>query len=313
MSAVCHDLHLFADGQLDPAQHQRFEAHLADCHECARGLEEIVVLGALADQLRDDEARQAVAEPPPRPVPLQHPWWQGQRWLQSAVAVVRRPTTWVAAGAAAVLLLFVVELLRHPSPAALLVADLQARPYRATEARLAAPPFSGYRPMSGERGDEARVIDAMTTQRQQGLAALESRHQYHLLGVVYLLGRQYGRAEQTLAAATQSAEGAQRAESAQSAQSADLWNDRAALAYQQGDAKEALARAERALALAPSHGPALWNRALALEALGRIDEAARAFEVCVARNEVGWSGEARLRASVLRARRSAPEVPRGRP
>jgi tetratricopeptide (TPR) repeat protein len=303
MRAGCDDLHPFADGQLDPAEHRRFEAHLAGCDECARGLQDILLLGALADELRQDELRDAeagravLARPGPS-VPLQHPWWHRQRWLQSAVAVSRRPTAWVAAGAAAVLLLFVVELQRHPSPAALLVADLQARPYRATEARLSAPAFSGYRPMSGERGDEARVVDAMTTQRQQGLAALESRRQYHLLGVVYLLGRQYGRAERTLAAAPQSA---------------DVWNDRAALAYQQGQGKQALAWAERALATAPSHGPALWNRALALEALGRIDEAARAFEDCAARNEVGWSGEARLRASVLRARMSPPEVPRGRP
>jgi cellulose synthase operon protein C len=301
VTSACDNLHPFADGQLDQAAHGHFEQHLAECDDCARGLTDILVLGALADQVRDDEAREtqrtqtreeiAIADLPRKSWWRRRPRW---RWHFSW-------TDWrvwsggLGAGVVALGLLLLARTAGSP-PDAFLIAELQGRPYRATEARLAVAAFSGYRPLSGERGAEQRLVDSMTTMRQQALASLERERRYHLLGAVYLLGQQYGRAARVLSLTPDSPE---------------VWNDRAVLAYQQGQMQDAIAHAERALALAPGQGAALWNRALALEALGRYADAARGFEDCAARNEFGWSAEAALRASVLRARLSPREVPRG--
>jgi predicted Zn-dependent protease with MMP-like domain/Flp pilus assembly protein TadD len=56
----------------------------------------------------------------------------------------------------------------------------------------------------------------------------------------------------------------------------------AALALEEGDAEEALARAEEALAAAPRDVPALHYRAEALIALGRWDDALPAYEAALA-------------------------------
>jgi hypothetical protein len=301
VKSVCEDLDAFADGQLDAAEHERFAGHLVDCDDCAQGLEGIFVIGALADQVRADclarehrpDTRVQVTSSGNTPS-----WWL-RRWLRNSVVAPRWLwATGLAVGGAALFLLFEARAHRAPAPDATMIAELQARPYRATEARLAAGAFSQYRPLSSERGREEKAVDALTTFRQQGLSALDARREFHLLGVVYLLGQQYARAGQALSAATETP---------------GVLNDRAVLAYQQGRMSEALRLAERALSASPSHGPALWNKALALEGLGRIEEAARAFEDCAARGEVGWGGEAALRAQVLRAKAPPGGVPVGPP
>jgi hypothetical protein len=291
----CENVHAFADGQLDPDAHHSFEDHLVGCSQCARELDAILLLAACADELHAEESARA------RIVPVNaagrwSTWRKLRRWWQVSVTPTWRwaaGLTVAAAMAAAVLMVVAAS----PSPDQALVADLQARPYRATEARLSAGPFQAYRPLSGERGQEQRLVDAMTD-RQQALAALESRGDYHLLGVIYLFGQQFQRSQRMLALA---------------AQGPEVWDDQAALSYQQGHWEEALAWSERARGAAPGDGAALWNRALALQALGRLAEAARAFEDCAARNEVGWSAEATLRASVLRAKLAPREDRRGKP
>ncbi|HZN95924.1 MAG TPA: hypothetical protein VFB81_24585, partial [Myxococcales bacterium] len=68
-----------------------------------------------------------------------------------------------------------------------------------------------------------------------------------------------------------------------------------------GDVEEALRLADRALAQDPRHGSALWNRALALKALGLQLVAARAFDAAAALGEPGWGDEGRARAQELHA------------
>jgi tetratricopeptide (TPR) repeat protein len=89
--------------------------------------------------------------------------------------------------------------------------------------------------------------------------------------------------------------------------SAEVWSDlaaaRLAVAGTSGDrsaAEAALEAADRALTLSPSLAEALYNRALALEALGRMAEARRAWERCAAtESDPGWSKDARRRAQAL--------------
>ncbi|MEM9491558.1 MAG: hypothetical protein AAGC55_20605, partial [Myxococcota bacterium] len=81
----------------------------------------------------------------------------------------------------------------------------------------------------------------------------------------------------------------------QAAPSTELFNDRAAALLIAGDAvgaERALVMLDRVLTDVSDHGPALWNRALALAALGRTDEAAVVFDVIAGRGEAGWSEEA---------------------
>jgi tetratricopeptide (TPR) repeat protein len=276
MSLPCDDLHRFADGELDRAEHQRFAIHLASCEACGRGLETILVLGAMADGVVA-EARAAApvqaAEVPARPA---RPW-------KPSLLKSRRVLVFVALGGAFAAVLLWYRTRGLPADRALL-AELQARPYRSLEARLAVAELSRYRPLSRERGPEEKAVDALTTYRQQGLAALEARGAHQQLGAVYLLGKQFTRAQRALAAA---------------GETPDVRNDRAVLALERGQPAEALALLEGVLAERPTHGPALWNKALALEHLGRREQAIAVLKACAAAGEPGWSQEAVAKARAL--------------
>jgi anti-sigma factor RsiW len=50
MRAVCKNLYLFIDGQLDETSAARFRTHLASCRRCPQTLESALVLDALAEQ-----------------------------------------------------------------------------------------------------------------------------------------------------------------------------------------------------------------------------------------------------------------------
>lgn len=94
-------------------------------------------------------------------------------------------------------------------------------------------------------------------------------------------------------------------------EAAELWSDLAAARLvaasgraDRAAADSALEAADRALALSPSLAEALYNRALALEAAGRLDEARRAWERCAAEEkDPAWSNDARRRAQGIAATR----------
>src|SRR5262249_36839904 len=91
--------------------------------------------------------------------------------------------------------------------------------------------------------------------------------------------------------------------------------DRMAAAVLAGQPSEAIALSEQLPANETASGPALWNRGLALAALGLSTTAADAFEQVAALGEKGWADEARERAKVLRrsvnARRHGWRTARG--
>jgi cellulose synthase operon protein C len=286
MKLECTEVHAFADGELGPVEHQRFVRHLAHCDDCARELETIFCIGALVDQARGDvtqplvaAAEQEAARPGGGILNRLIDWLSSWRWPRVA---------WAAAPAGLLVVVALVRsLLTQPVvTGGLLLAELQSRPYRASETRFAAPGFEAYRPLSNERGQTGEAPPVEPTREQQELAALEGRREHHTLGAVYLMRRQYQRAELALAAAGEAAR---------------VLNDRAVLAYEQGQDEQALQLAERALAADPGSGPALWNKGLVLQRLQRWQEAAAAFEACAALGESGWSQEARERAAKLRA------------
>jgi cellulose synthase operon protein C len=47
MTAACHELHAFADGELPPSERPRFHHHLGDCDACQTELGELLLLDAL--------------------------------------------------------------------------------------------------------------------------------------------------------------------------------------------------------------------------------------------------------------------------
>ncbi|MFY0537105.1 hypothetical protein [Nannocystis pusilla] len=75
----------------------------------------------------------------------------------------------------------------------------------------------------------------------------------------------------------------------------------------QGQAEPALALADAALAAAPEHLQARWNRALALRELGLPRLAAVALEQLAAVDTPAWGAEARAQAAALRSSPAARE------
>jgi tetratricopeptide (TPR) repeat protein len=81
--------------------------------------------------------------------------------------------------------------------------------------------------------------------------------------------------------------------------SPEVETNRAAALLAQGKPEEALRHLGRALEGQNGLPQALWNRALALKALDLRRIASRDFEAVAARNEPGWSAEARTRGFAL--------------
>jgi cellulose synthase operon protein C len=180
-----------------------------------------------------------------------------------------------------------LSLPRDGGPGAPQVAVALA-PRRAVEARLAWSGAADYRIYDVPRaGDSPHEVIAMRT-----LADLEARGDLHGVGALALLNGERRRAAEYLARA---------------GDSAGVLSDRAALALADHQPEVALAHADAALAKDPGHGPALWNRALALRELGLARASAAAFREVARRGEPGWAGEARQRAASLDADTAAVE------
>jgi putative zinc finger protein len=282
-----HDLvQPFADGELPAGEAARFREHLVDCAACQEELREIMVMAAVmqthapalaaAAGGSESPAAAKVSEPAAKvsgpPVEVSEPApviALASRRRRTLVAV-----TTALAAAAAVLIGWRLTRLEP-----VLLAQAEVRPL---EARLSYSGADRWRPYDVMRAAgparEEVALDA--------LAKLEQRGDQHGLGVGYLLSGEGERAGEALARAGDSAE---------------VTSDRAALALQRHDVERALIEADRALGAAPGHGPALWNRALALRDLGLPLAAAQAFDAVAERGEPGWSPEARQRAAALRA------------
>lgn len=256
----------FADGELPPAEAEAFRDHLLDCARCRAELENLLQLDQRLERVA--ERQPAMAAPQVRST------WPARRPAIAAAAL--------AALAAAVV---VVVLARRGPPG----GDpwLMAEPERRVDVRLAYAPVDRHRPLAsrtmgaGAGGGLRLPLEAM--------AALERKGDAAGLAAAYLLRNDRSLAEQAAAAL------------APLSATPEVEADRAAASIALGDTAAALRHADAALDRAPGLGPALWNRAVALQGLELRLAAAAAFERVAELGEPGWADEARRRAADLTA------------
>lgn len=262
MSATCELVDRFADGQLPEDEARAFESHLVSCPSCQARLFELVHLDVLSQQ--------AAAQRPPTVIDLRARL-AARRWIPLAMAA---SLTVLVGGGAALL----ARRQGQQPPDLLASAD-----HRSLEARLSHPGASRFLPYSVPRAAGGAGMDIP----QRILARLEEQQDFQGLAAAHLLQGAPALAERRLA---------------QAGDTPDVYSDRAALALERQAVAEAVTLTERALRAAPGHPQALWNRALALRALGLTLSAAEDFDAVAARGEPGWSGEARQRADPERQR-----------
>lgn len=279
MVAPCENLDEFFDGELDVAAATAFRDHLLTCRKCQAELGELIQLGALSDRYHRARS-QARIERVPAAVRV-HP------------GVARR---WVLAGGAglslaAVAVIAFVSWNRVPD---LLWSPAGAE--RLIEGRSSYARATGYRPMRGA----TLGPDAAASSLQHGLLARLPSGQAGAFAraAAYLALGQSNLAEVAL----------QELDSLDA--SADVESEQALACLvrgnpQQGDYEKALRLTDAALEKSPRHGPALFNKALALRELGLDMLAARTFDAVAELGEAGWSQEARLKADQLRRSTSA--------
>ncbi|MBU8898117.1 CHAT domain-containing protein [Corallococcus sp. M34] len=262
MSAPCDKLESFVDGELPPVDAENFRHHLAQCGTCPPRMQELLALELLAD----DVLHPAEVKEPPRPLRARARW----AWVAAPLAL-----------AASLAVVMVVS--RRADERAGSALWLAQAPTRSLEARLTHPGADRHRPYEVMRG----APDASQALSLRELARLEDAGDKRGIAAAYLLRGELVQAAPFLDAL---------------APSPDASSDRAVLALARGAPEEALALAEQALKERPQHPQALWNRGLALRALGLFMTAAGAFEQVAALKEPGWSDEAARRAVELRTR-----------
>lgn len=267
----------FAEGRLGAEQRTAVTAHLDTCERCR---DEVALLAELID---------SDAEPVRRRTPL---WWTAAAAVAvlAAAAALWRSST------------------RAVQPVAPLIAASSALDHRLVEPRLHGFAWAEYRgPVRASEGDRSperlQVLGAAGDVLQQARNDASADAQ-HAAGVASLLiadpagaiARLRGVAEQS--------------------QDPAAWSDLAAahydLANRLGRASQyadALAAADRALKLSPRLPEALFNRALALERIGMIEDARTAWKRYL---EVdggsGWAAEARRRMDALPVAANPPSA-----
>jgi cellulose synthase operon protein C len=278
----------YLDGCLDRAAEEAFIDHLAVCAACQGELHDEV-------QLRDrEEALREAAVPAPQAVAgstrARPP---GQDMTSAAAPPVRprrrRSLRWtsgslVAAGVAATLAWW---LRSPPGPASDPGGGLALvlKPSRLIEIRLSHPATAKYRPydtMLGSTTPNEPISPAV-------IAELDAAHDCHGVAAAYVLAGAWGLADERYRSCPPGL---------------DIDADRAGLGVLRGRFEDALELTEHVLDAAPDHTVALWNRALALRALGLGLTAAAAFErvaVLERASDPGWAQEASTDAAVARA------------
>ena len=261
-------VHLLFDGQLTAAEAEVERSHISGCAECEAELHDVMQLESLAEELREPAAASAA----PAVVDL-----TAHRILKKS-----RAGRWMAAATgllAAALAFFAVRSGDDRDPFGL-------GETRQIEARLSHAGASEYRRYDVARSGEAHGANVPL----ETMARMEKRGDLQGVATGYLLRGEKSQAAEALA----------RAEPTPAIKS-----DEAAAALASGDADVALTKLDEALRARPELPQALWNRGLALRDLGLGLAAAEAFDQVAARNEPGWSEEAKQRAAALRADHAA--------
>lgn len=262
----CPDAELLAaylDGTLDPITRDEVSRHVAHCDEC---------LFLLREAARDErEEIEQTAD-------------SGTRYWPIAAAIV-----FAVFGA-----LFFLLPDRRDS-ARQLAATMRAAGFRPFEGRVSDfehVPFRAQRSVDGGNPALTAAAEAIVQEANPGTAA-----EWHSLGVAWLALERYDQAVIALSRAIALDRKASRYYS-------DLAAARVGLAAAHDDAailQAALADAERALKIDQSLPPALFNRALALERLGRHADAERAWAEYLAADPASeWAEEVRWRLARLR-------------
>jgi tetratricopeptide (TPR) repeat protein len=294
-------LGLYLEGRASALEREQVEWHLsrcADCYELFVDSSEALIgpsaadPGGAADSMSDSTERYASREgsTPYAPVASRSRFWLGL--LPAAAAVVL--ITWVG-----------LERLRPgPSETAefqtLISAMADGRP---AEGRLSGgvpygPPPSTLRSGEAAGGPSPRV-EAAAASVQSSLERDRSFEAQRALGVSHLAVGTIDRAITAFEAAAAADPGRASAHS----DVAVAYLQRARSSRAEVDLTRALEAADRALTLDPGMPEALFNRALALERLGRGDDAIGAWKAYLAvdpRSE--WAGEARQALASLETR-----------
>lgn len=269
MTSPCDSLDLYFDGELPEGERAAFEAHLAGCARCQRELHALMQLTI---------AGAPAAAPASNVVPL---------------ARKRRGVLWAAgpvlAAAAAVALWARTpghdpeDMPEKPGE----IAALTLAETRGFEPRLSWAAVDGHRDYAVMRGDTKAEPIALGE-----MSRLEASGDLRALAAAHMLRGELAQARALLD---------------KIGRSPDRESDRAALALAQGDPETALVLAEAALAEAPGHPQARWNRALALRELELPRAAAAAFDELAGAEASGWAAEARANAAALRREPAARE------
>ncbi len=275
------EIQAFVDGELAQADADRVIEAIARDPELAAELDEALQVRALGHAMREEQQRVAA---PADDLGRARTRAKRRRVLGIAIAAPL-----LAAGLAAYC---VARGPGEPGVAEAAVGEQVAAalaPERSMLPRLSWAPVDRHRPYDVVRAGGAGAREALSFEL---LAKIERLGDPRALAAAHVLIGNVERAGQVLETA---------------GESADAWSDRAALALIAGDAERALLAADRALAVAPEHGPALWNRALALVELGLDRTAVVALERLAGKGEPGWSEEAKRRAAELAAQRARRE------
>lgn len=273
MNAHCTRLHLFMDGELSESDAEGFRNHLPRCAACEGGLRDLLQLELLAARALGTGVVEAPAAKPEGNVVALGAW-------------VRRNARVVAplAMAASLCAIFVPRMM--PAAEVPAVVFLDNQPTRELEARLFDPRADKHRPYSPMRGGADGLEAGKVTLPLRPLAQMEERKDFRGIVAAYVLHGQLQQAQAVLAREPESL-----------ARNIDL----SVVALQDGRYQDALMLLDKPVVRAnPRNAQALWNRGLALRALGQKDAAAAAFEQVAELDEPGWSDEARGLAKGLR-------------
>ncbi|MDC0718661.1 CHAT domain-containing protein [Nannocystis bainbridge] len=274
MTSRCDDIDRYFDGELEGDARATFEVHLVDCARCQQQLHVLM-------QLQVASGPEAPAAAPPISLAARRPrrWWAAAPVLAAAAAIalyLRGP----GGGP---------ELVDVPKGMSEGSASLTLTPTRGVEARLSFGPADVHRDYAVTRA--AGPIQGEPIPLSE-LSRLEQIGELRGLAAAHALRGELAQAQAVLLRLEPSP---------------DRDSDLAALALMQAQPEPALALADAALAVAPEHLQARWNRALALRDLGLSRAAADALEQLAAADTPAWGAEARAHAAALRREPAARE------
>ncbi|MFZ6185765.1 CHAT domain-containing protein [Nannocystis pusilla] len=276
MTRRCDDIDRYFDGELEGDARAAFEAHLVECAGCQQALHVLMQLQVATGPEAAPAAPVISLTPRKR-----RGWWAAVPLLAAAAALA----LYLRGPGGGPELVHVPEGMSQEPDA----PSLTLTPTRGVEARLSFAPADVHRDYAVLRAGGAVAGEPIPLSE---LSRLEQAGELRGLAAAHALRGELTQAQAVLL---------------RLGPSPDRDSDLAALALMQGQAEPALALADAALAAAPEHLQARWNRALALRELGLPRLAADALEQLAAVDTPAWGAEARAQAAALRRSPAARE------